>query len=56
MDQLVAMRSFVRLAQALSFQEATRLEDLSQGAISKRSELRLRRANRRHENTIEPAV
>ena len=36
MDQLVAMRSFVRVAQALSFQEAARLEDLSQGAISKR--------------------
>ena len=36
MDQLVAMRSFVRVAQALSFQEAARLEGLSQGAISKR--------------------
>ncbi len=36
MDQLVGMRTFARVAQALSFQEAARLEGLSQGTVSKR--------------------
>ena len=36
MDQLLAMRSFVRVANILSFQEAAKLEGLSQGTISKR--------------------
>jgi len=36
MDQLLAIRSFVRVARALSFQEAARLEGLSQGTVSKR--------------------
>ncbi|WP_068113427.1 LysR family transcriptional regulator [Tropicimonas marinistellae] len=36
MDQLLAMRSFVRVAQSGSFQEAAKLERLAQGTISKR--------------------
>ncbi|MGI9389515.1 MAG: LysR substrate-binding domain-containing protein [Boseongicola sp.] len=36
MDQLVAMRAFVRVAQSESFTEAARLEGLAQGTISKR--------------------
>ena len=36
MDQLAVMRAFVRVAQALSFQDAARLEGLSQGTVSKR--------------------
>ena len=36
MDKLAAMRAFVRVAQALSFQDAARLEGLSQGTVSKR--------------------
>ncbi|SNS60897.1 LysR family transcriptional regulator [Tropicimonas sediminicola] len=36
MDQLLAMRSFARVAQTGSFQEAAKLEGLAQGTISKR--------------------
>ncbi len=36
MDQFVAMRAFVRVVQAQSFQEAAKLEGLAQGTISKR--------------------
>ncbi|ASP35650.1 LysR family transcriptional regulator [Labrenzia sp. VG12] len=36
MDQFVAMRAFVRVAQTRSFIEAARLEGLAQGTISKR--------------------
>lgn len=36
MDQLVAMRAFVRVAQTQSFQEAAKLENLAQGTVSKR--------------------
>ncbi len=36
MDQLVAMRAFVRVAQSGSFQKAAGLEGLAQGTISKR--------------------
>lgn len=36
MDQLVAMRAFVRVAQSGSFQKAAGLEGLTQGTISKR--------------------
>ncbi|WP_299640260.1 LysR family transcriptional regulator [uncultured Ruegeria sp.] len=36
MDQIVAMRAFVRVAQAQSFQEAAKLEGLTQGSVSKR--------------------
>jgi len=36
MDQFVAMRAFVRVAQAESFIEAAKLEGLAQGTISKR--------------------
>ncbi|MFA3920687.1 LysR family transcriptional regulator [Ruegeria hyattellae] len=36
MDQFVAMRAFVRVAQAQSFQEAAKLEGITQSAVSKR--------------------
>lgn len=36
MDQIVAMRAFVRVAQAQSFREAARLEGITQSAVSKR--------------------
>ncbi|MDJ0992345.1 MAG: LysR substrate-binding domain-containing protein [Dinoroseobacter sp.] len=36
MDQFVAMRAFVRVVQAQSFQEAAKLERLAQGTVSKR--------------------
>ncbi|MGV6802711.1 MAG: LysR family transcriptional regulator [Ruegeria sp.] len=36
MDQIVAMRAFVRVAQAQSFQKAAKLEGLTQSAVSKR--------------------
>lgn len=36
MDQIVAMRCFVRVAQTRSFQDAAKLEGLAQGTISKR--------------------
>ena len=36
MDQFVAMRAFVRVVQAKSFQDAAKRERLAQGTVSKR--------------------